>query len=292
MIKQIRGQGDLAALLLTSSQGAEVEVYLQGGTVTRWKTRGGKSPLFLSKKAVFAKGKAIRGGIPVIFPQFGPHGPLPSHGFARTALWEVVHQDPDRKEGPRVRLRLTASDTSLGIWNHQFTLEYEIGLNETLGNDTALELRMCTSNTGQSAFAFQEALHTYFAVSAIGGVRIPGLGSLEYLDNCAGRARRTEVRDLISIDGEIDRVYLNVPKRLEILEDGQPNRITLATQHYNDAVLWNPWREKSATLSDLDRTEYRAFVCLEVGNIGAPVMLAPEARHESHLVLSVNALKV
>ena len=46
--------------------------------------------IFVSKKAVYKPPKAIRGGVPVCFPQFGGFGPLQQHGFARNTAFEVV----------------------------------------------------------------------------------------------------------------------------------------------------------------------------------------------------------
>src|SRR5499427_4845923 len=77
---------------VVSSQAAEAEIYLQGAHVARWTPRGQRPVLFLSSKSLFTPGMAIRGGVPVIFPWFGPRAegkPGPAHGFARISEWSL-----------------------------------------------------------------------------------------------------------------------------------------------------------------------------------------------------------
>jgi glucose-6-phosphate 1-epimerase len=48
--------------------GETVEVHLCGATVISWKNANGSENLWLSEKAILDGSKAIRGGIPVVFP--------------------------------------------------------------------------------------------------------------------------------------------------------------------------------------------------------------------------------
>ena len=71
-----------------SLDGVVGELYIQGAQVTAWRLRDERPVLFTSPKSAFAPGRALRGGIPIIFPWFGPsrHAPTaPQHGFARTS---------------------------------------------------------------------------------------------------------------------------------------------------------------------------------------------------------------
>lgn len=76
--------------------GDSVQVYLYGATVTSWKTSDGTERLFLSTAAVLDGSKPIRGGVPIVFPVFGPPpkdhptSQLPQHGFARNSNWEFL----------------------------------------------------------------------------------------------------------------------------------------------------------------------------------------------------------
>lgn len=77
--------------------------------------------IFVSKKAVFKPPKAIRGGVPVCFPQFGGFGPLQQHGFARNSAFEVVAGGPDT-----VALVLSPDAEQLKLFPHAFRLKVTV----------------------------------------------------------------------------------------------------------------------------------------------------------------------
>src|SRR5215207_1793611 len=92
----VRGRiGELETISLRHSSGSTAEIAIQGAHVTSWKRANGEEMLFLSANSRLAPGEAIRGGIPVVFPQFANLGSLPQHGFVRTAAWEVVEVSRD-----------------------------------------------------------------------------------------------------------------------------------------------------------------------------------------------------
>ncbi|HNQ09783.1 MAG TPA: D-hexose-6-phosphate mutarotase, partial [Giesbergeria sp.] len=73
---------------LAIGDGDSALVALHGAQVLSW-ISGGRERLYLSPKAVFDGQAAIRGGIPLCFPQFNQRGPLPKHGFARNLAWRA-----------------------------------------------------------------------------------------------------------------------------------------------------------------------------------------------------------
>src|SRR5688572_29033547 len=84
-------RGDLSLLRLSGAQ-STLEVSPQGAHLTDWTIPGMPPILFLSPKAVFLRGKAIRGGVPLVFPWFGPNAGDPraaQHGFARMREWRL-----------------------------------------------------------------------------------------------------------------------------------------------------------------------------------------------------------
>src|SRR3954463_10088855 len=85
------GTGDLPRLTITAPA-AEGHIYLHGAHVAHFQPRGKPPVLFLSTRSNFADGKPIRGGVPIIFPWFGPRPSDNSqmHGIVRTRAWEVV----------------------------------------------------------------------------------------------------------------------------------------------------------------------------------------------------------
>jgi D-hexose-6-phosphate mutarotase len=85
-----KGRGGLDTVELVHASGATVTVYLWGATLTSYCTAQREEMIFVSPGAVFDGRQPIRGGVPVVFPQFGrPNQNLPMHGFARTTTWAV-----------------------------------------------------------------------------------------------------------------------------------------------------------------------------------------------------------
>ena len=95
-------------------QGPSVEILLYGATVISWKAASPnnseiKERFFVSSKAALDGSKPVRGGIPVVFPCFGPpshaeHLKLPQHGFARSEVWKFGGVVMDNEAGVSVRL--------------------------------------------------------------------------------------------------------------------------------------------------------------------------------------------
>ena len=260
-------------VVLTAPDGAHAQVYLHGAHVTSWVPMGGEERLFLSRKAEFRPGAAIRGGVPVIFPQFAREGPLPAHGFARVTTWEFAGV-----EASTARLQLRDLETTRRIWPHAFLTELAV----TIGG-RQLMLGMSVTNMGDGPFSFTCALHTYLRVSDIHGVVVEGLGGIRYRDQAAGRVERVQTEPELRFSGPVDRVYFEAPSAL-VVRDAE--RITHVTSSgFPDVVVWNPWVERGAALSDLEPEGYRRMVCIEAAVIGTPITLAPNERWQGSQTL-------
>ena len=59
---------DQTRVIATLPAGDRVEILLYGATIVSWKSSNGKENLFLSDKAHLDGSKAVRGGVPVVFP--------------------------------------------------------------------------------------------------------------------------------------------------------------------------------------------------------------------------------
>ena len=245
----------LEKTVLNGANGGRAEIYRHGAHVVSWLDSSGDERLFLSGLSEFRPGAAIRGGIPVIFPQFSTLGPLPKHGFARTSEWERL--------SPEI-YRLSDTAATRAIWPHPFTAELRV----RVGGDT-LDVRLSVHNTGQEEFSFTAALHTYVRVNDVAEVRVHGLARSRYRDTASGGVQRVQRHGQLSVVGEVDRVYLQVDGPVEVHEAGRVTRSTMTG--FRDVVIWNPG--PSATLADMDPGGFQRMVCVEAAMIGAPVRL-------------------
>jgi glucose-6-phosphate 1-epimerase len=254
----------------TAPDGACFEVYRHGGHVTSWIPTDGEERLFLSRNANFSDDNAIRGGAPVIFPQFGREGSLPPHGFARNMSWELAKTE-QTPAGVTAVFQVQDSEASRRIWPHRFLAELAI----TAGR-RQLALALTITNSGDEAFTFTGALHTYLRVADINATLITGLGGQPYLDTVGPPTQRMQTERDLAFTGEVDRIYFNAPSRLAVLE--KTSQMSVTTDGFPDVVIWNPWIERSAQFADLEPEGYRRFVCVEAAVIGRPVALLPGER--------------
>lgn len=257
------GNGGLPKIVLNAPDGARAEIYLHGAHVTSWVPAGGEEALFLSPKAEFRAEAAIRGGVPIIFPQFAGMGPLPKHGFARTASWEAVETRPNRAV-----LRLRETEASLQTWPHKFGLEYTV----TIGGGQ-LSMALKVTNTDASPFDFTAALHTYLQVLDLRRTTVWGLHGLWVTDSADGDRDSIQKEEWIDFPGEVDRIFLKAVKPLQLIQEEQ--KLIIEQNGFKDAVVWNPGQEKCAALKDMQPDGYLHFVCVEAAAIEKPLKLAP-----------------
>ncbi|RZJ84641.1 MAG: D-hexose-6-phosphate mutarotase [Massilia sp.] len=259
---------------LTAPDGALATLSLDGGHLLSWKPAGAAEQLYLSPRSEFTPGKAIRGGVPVCFPQFAERGPLPKHGFARTLPWELVQRERGREDALAV-LRLRDSEDTRAIWPHAFELELSV----RVGGRT-LDIELACENTGEAdagPLQFTAALHTYLRVADLDAVSVEGLSGLRYFDSIK-QAEALQRMDLL-LTGEkgvldLDRIYFGVKERpLLVAEDRR--QVVVRQQGFDDAVIWNPGPERCAKLADMPPDGWSEMLCVEAASIGRPVELQP-----------------
>ncbi|KAK3413142.1 putative glucose-6-phosphate 1-epimerase [Eucalyptus grandis] len=257
---------------LTGPSGSSAEVLLYGGQVVSWKNERREELLFMSSKAIFKPPKAIRGGIPVCFPQFGNLGSLEQHGFARNRVWSV-DSDPSPlppADSQSVDLILKSTEEDLKTWPRSFELRLRVSLGAG-----KLTLIPRVRNTDSKAFSFTFALTNNLSVSDISEVRVEGLETLDYFDNLMRRERFTEQADAITFDGEIDRVYLSTPTKIAIIDHEKKRTLVLRKDGMPDAVVSNPWDKKAKALSDMGDEEYKTMLSVDSAAIETPIVLKP-----------------
>lgn len=253
------------AVRVSAPDGASVTVALHGGTIVSWIPAGGKERLYLSDRAVFDGKNPIRGGVPVVFPQFGTCGSLPRHGFARTRPWQPVVA----RIGPDFALatvRLTADDATRALYDHDFTVELTV----MVGADR-LDIEFEVMNTGAAPLQFSGALHTYLRVSEVETIQVDGLQGLRYFDALSGDEKSERASELI-VEDAVDRVYFQ--SRGALLSEPH-RRLLLQHDGFCDLVVWNPWEAGTAAIADLPKDGFRRFICLESAVVGQPVSVAP-----------------
>jgi glucose-6-phosphate 1-epimerase len=266
------------------------ELYLQGAHVTAWQPANEQPVLFLSEKSAFTPGKAIRGGIPIIFPWFGPRTVTPenprtdgpSHGFARTQPWKL---DFGAYAADELHLSLSLEPTelsrSLGFDN--FLVAYQI----TFGRE--LRLRLSVANNGIQPLRIEEALHTYLHVGDVEQARVHGLFEAEYLDKMDNSARKTQTEPVLTLTGHTDRPYLNTTSPIVVDDPVLHRRITVAKANSRTTVVWNPWA--NAGLADMSEDEWRRMLCIESANaIENAITLQPREAYVMETSISVEAL--
>lgn len=244
---------------------AHATISTYSGQVLSYRPKTQKDDLlFVSDKAYYESGKAIKGGIPVCWPWFGADPDdlgRPAHGFVRNRQWEVSGSESLADGSTKVVLGLVDSEETRKIWPHPFKLNIEITVGDSLG------VALVTHNNGDENVTISQALHTYFYVGDIGKVSVLGLDGVEYLDKVDDFDEKTQSGP-VTINGEVDRIYKGVSGELVIEDESLGRKIRIASTGCSTAVVWNPWSEIAASMGDLDDEDYRKMICVETANAG------------------------
>lgn len=255
----LKGKGDLMKIDVHTDW-STAQVYLHGAHVTGFQKKGEPPLLFTSSFSRFASGQAIRGGIPVIFPWFGPRVGEPAHGFARLKNWEL-REATEAPEGG-VSLRFHLPPETGGPWA-SCSVNYVVTITDSL----SLEL-IVTNTTDRGQLIFENCLHTYFALEDIAAVSISGLKGVDYLDKVDNYIPKNDAAQDIRIASEVDRTYLATTAPVEILDSKLRRKIRIKKIGSASTVVWNPWAAKAQKMTDFGDEEYRQMVCVESGNVG------------------------
>ncbi|CAN6250034.1 unnamed protein product [Urochloa humidicola] len=287
-VERTKGPTGLEKIVLREARGWSAEVHLYGGQVTSWKNDHGDELLFVSSKAIFKPPKAIRGGIPICFPQFGTQGNLEEHGFARNRFWAIDDNPPPVPVNTAIKtfvdLILKPSEEDLKIWPHIFEFRLRIAL--APGGDLILTSRIRNTNIDGRTLSFTFAYHTYLSVSDISEIRVEGLETLDYFDNLNEKERFTEQGDAIVFEAEVDKIYLDAPSKIAIIDHGKKRTYVLRKGGLPDTVVWNPWDKKSKNMQDLGDEEYKHMLCVEPAAVEKPITLKPGEEWKGRMELS------
>ena len=254
---------------LTLPCGDTVLVALQGAHVLSWISQG-RERLFLSPDNLWDGQSAIRGGVPVCFPQFNQRGTLPKHGFARNMAWQVgdvvVEQD-----GAHMDFTLSTNPDTLAIWQQAFVAQLRVAMTPGQLTLTLTVNNTETDNKADNDLHFTGALHTYFAVDDIDLTELRGL---------AGRSEWDALVDVHSVadevlyfDGEFDRVYAASSNPLH-LQDGTSTLQIEQSPSWANSVVWNPGEGKCAALADMPAHGFARMLCVEAAQVFEPISIS------------------
>jgi glucose-6-phosphate 1-epimerase len=251
--------GSLPALSIAGADGARAIITLFGAQLVSWRPADGRERLFCGARTALDGGAAIRGGVPVIFPQFATRGAGRRHGFARLCHWRLTGIGEDGADH-FAELSLTPAELPAAIkaaWPFAFALRLRVTLRAG-----GLDLTLDVDNPGPDAFAFAAALHSYYLIDELERTTLEGLGATQYTD--AGQVGTRDEAPLRLGDNP-DRIYGPAPSELT-LRDGA-GALRLEQEGFPEVVVWNPGLAGTAALADLDDGEYRRFVCVEPARV-------------------------
>jgi glucose-6-phosphate 1-epimerase len=249
----------------------------QGAHLLSW-VAGGRERLFLSPRSAFDGSSAIRGGVPVCWPQFNQRGSGPKHGFARNLRWLTTACDLG-SDSALFELTLCSSTATRAIWPHEFELTLALLL-----QPGRLRLTLAARNTGTQPLAFGGALHSYFACDDITQAELGGLQGRPEWDSLSDV--HASAPDPLRFDSEFDRVYSGAALPMTLREGAQALRIS-QSESWGDTVVWNPHVAKCAQLADMEIDGWRRMLCVEAARVFEPVLLAPGAQWQGWQQLDI-----
>lgn len=250
-------------LVRVTNKYASAVISIYGVHILDFTPRDSRNLLWVSTKSFFEDNRPIRGGIPVCWPWFGP-AKDPAHGLARIAVWTLE----------RICDEIDGSTTLYFSLDRSSTLGLKASAEINIGH--ALTFCLTTENTGKEEVEMTEALHSYFAISAIDKIKITGLDGAAYTDKVDGQ--RKVQNGNIFIDSETDRVYDETDDTV-IIHDSEWNRaIKVEKSGSNTTVVWNPWIKKAKAMADFGDEEYKTMVCVETANAGKDVVVLKPGR--------------
>jgi len=277
-----------SGVLLKHPKGSSAEILLYGATVVSWKVENIER-IFVSSKAALDGSKPVRGGIPVVFPCFGPpthpdHSKLAQHGFARNETWKFDSIVMDNDAGVSIKLTLVPNDRIRSLYSKLFSLAYVITLAE---HQISTDLHVENTSTSEN-LEFQALLHTYIKAPA-DEVRITPLRGLSYYDKTetTEQARitpKTESRDQVDVKNVTDAVYENGPLKYKVAWPG--GGVEVKAKNLKDVVVWNP-QEDGRKMGDMEADGWKKYVCVEPGYVRGFVSLEPGKTWIGQQVLSV-----
>ncbi|MEJ7688274.1 MAG: D-hexose-6-phosphate mutarotase [Variovorax sp.] len=267
------------AVRLALPEGSACVVALHGAQLLSWTTADRVERIYLSPAARFDGRSAIRGGVPICWPQFNQRGPLPKHGFVRNIAWQLQVAESGGP-GDTIVLSLRETEVTRAIWPHAFGARLTVTL-----APRSLRVALLLDNTDSAPWSFAAALHTYLRVDDIGAARLQGLQGANRWD-AVRDDRHVEMAPALEFGAEFDSVYVAPAAPLRLVQPAGSLQIAQSA-NCTETVVWNPGPLLSAKLDDLPDDGWRHMLCVEAARIDEQVLLAPGATWQGWQQLTV-----
>lgn len=277
------GTGSLPCVKINNEY-ATCILFLYGAHVLSFIPAGQPDLLWMSDTSAFELGKAIRGGIPLCFPWFGPHASdsnKPQHGFARLSEWEVKSTQQLQNGSTELVLTLNENEETLLLWPFLFEAELRV----VVGSAFVISLQI--KNTGDKTFTYTDAMHTYFNISDLANLQIAGLAGTSWYNGFASETT-VQQEEILSITTEENRRYINHETDCVITDAGYQRNIIVSKTGSKVTVVWNPYKETAKSIGDMPDDGYNTFICVEAANAYTDaVVLEPGQMHTISQTFSV-----
>lgn len=249
-----------AQIINIAHQVCQASVSLYGGHVLSWQPQGQQPVFWLSDTASFAKGNAIRGGIPLCWPWFGPYNKenpqgAGNHGFVRNQNWQL-EQVTITADGVAVELSWQGKQMH-PVWPYQVKLTQQLLFGQQFSQ------KLLITNLTEQAIEHSGALHSYFKVSNPENVTVPLLDNVAFDCKITGNKQVKQSRD--NIKGPIDAIYYT-DNNMEIIDTGLGRKIAITSENCHQWVLWNPGKETADAMADVHPNGEQEYICLEAAN--------------------------
>lgn len=272
----IAGKGN-SPFIEIYNRNASALISLQGAHLLSWIPEGEEDVIWLSDEAKFSAGKSVRGGVPICWPWFGAHesnAEYPAHGFARTTDWQIINTEALSEGNTRITFATRPQVETEVMWPPETSVQFQV----TVGQK--LEMELLTHNNGTEPITIGQALHTYFNVADVGRVLLHGLDDTNYLDK-PDNFRRKVQHGPVTIDSEVDRIYLDTTSECVIEDKLLKRNIIIIKCGSHSTVVWNPWQAVADKMGDLGDEGYKKMLCVESCNAAEDVVtIAPGKAHQ------------
>jgi glucose-6-phosphate 1-epimerase len=228
--------------------------------------------LYLSPLSQIDTKQTLRGGIPILFPQFGNFGNLKKHGFVRDRNWKLLNEENNPND-LFVEYEYVIDKDHFLDWKYSAKLNLKASVINNVFNITIQIL-----NIGDSSFEFTGGLHPYFKIDSRSAIKINGLESTFFEDSFP------EISFELSSDRVIERLYFT---NNDIYFYNGSDNLVIKSKGFDSWMIWNPGKEGAKYINDLPNEDWNMFLCIEPIVQNVPVLLKPQEIFKGEFVIQL-----